>query len=372
MGNITAYSGDDAPGFAALQSAGILRAAPGGGIQASADFLGNGAIEINKYEAEILDIVRRESPMLERFDSKPSTGQPHRYFEQTAIAAAQSVTITNGAALGTPTASGPLRFERTAFIKAISAQTNVSLFDADVTRQQGQFAGVEARDIADVAEACGRLAGFMVWNGTDTSLTTPTTNQYMGLLSQINQTLQIGIGASIIDGIKQQVAYMVANTDFKVRPTGIAINPVLGDYIDREAKATKITLTDMTVGGVQVSGIRTQAGILPIIPDPFLPAAAHADAQQYGFTAAPVGYKNYFAAILSEKMVEMPFVHGGDGNPKPRVFQLGLVGGLLGQYVGIWFNAVVAKGVTGASVPANNYTPANTCYGHSLVAVTRP
>ena len=369
---LTASWGSDAPAFQALQTAGVIRAAAGGGLQASADFLGNGAVEINKYETEIIDIVLRESPVIKRFREVPSTGQPHRYFEETAIATGGFVTITSGAALGTPTASGPLRFERTVFIKAISAQTNISLFDADVTRQQGQFAGVEARDIADVSAACARQAAFAIWNGTDTSLTTPTTNQYMGLFAQINQTLQITQGASIIDGLKQQVAYMVANSDFKVKPTAIIINPVLGDYIDREAKATKVTLTERTVGGVVVQALATQAGILPLIPDPFLPKIAHGAANLYNFNDPGSGYNIYCAAILTEDMVEMPYVHGGDGNPNPRVFQLGLVGGLLGQYVGIWFNSIVAKGATGSSVPANNYTPANTVYAHSLVGVNRP
>jgi hypothetical protein len=344
----------------------------GQSLSAAADYLGNGAIEINKYETEILDIVRRESPFLTRFRSVPSTGQPHRYFEETYIAQASAVAITNGAALGQPTASGPLRTERTVFIKAISAQTNISLFDADVTRQQGQFAGIEARDIADVAKACARLEASMIWNGTDTSLTSPTTSQYMGLLAQINQTSQIALGASIIDGIKSQVAYMAGNSDFTVRPTCIALHPVLGDYIDREAKSTQISLDNVMVGGVQVKALATQAGLLPLITDPFLPANNSASSNQYGFTAPTGSNHNYFAVILSEDMVEMPFVHGGDGNPNPRIFQLGLVGGLLGQYVGIHFNSIVAKGVTGASVLSGAYTPANTSYPHAVVAVTRP
>ena len=341
--------GSDAPALQALAAAlpAQSRAALAkGSISASADFLGNGAVEINKYEPEILDIVLRESPFLSRLldNASPSTGQPHRYFEQTAIAQGQFVTITNGAGLGTPTPSGPSRVERTAYIKAISAQTNLSLFDVDVTRQQGNFASVIAKDIDDITSACVRQAAFAVWNGTDTSLVTPTTNQYMGLLAQINQQLQIGIGASIIDGIKQEIAYMVANTDFKVKPTAIVLNPVLSDYIDREAKASKITLGEIVIGGVTVKSLATQAGIIPLIPESYLGAAKPGDAQQYGFAAPAAGYKNYFAVIVTESLIDMPFVHGGDGNSRPRIFQLGLIGGLLGQYVGIWFNAVIAKG----------------------------
>jgi hypothetical protein len=53
----------------------------------------------------------------------------------------------------------------------------------------------------------------------------------------------------------------------------------------------------------------------------------------------------------------MPVVHGGDGNLNPRLFQLGLLAGLQGQYVGILFDALIVKGAT---------------YAHRLVQVLRP
>jgi hypothetical protein len=34
-------------------------------ISAAADFLGNGAIEVNRYESEIVDMVRRHSIFLQ-------------------------------------------------------------------------------------------------------------------------------------------------------------------------------------------------------------------------------------------------------------------------------------------------------------------
>ena len=55
-------------------------------ISAAADFLGNGAIEVNRYESELVDLVRRHAIFLQRVDRKPATGHPHRYFEQLAIA----------------------------------------------------------------------------------------------------------------------------------------------------------------------------------------------------------------------------------------------------------------------------------------------
>ena len=43
-------------------------------------------------------------------------------------------------------------------------------------------------------------------------------------------------------------------------------------------------------------------------------------------------------------------IHGGDGNLNPRLFQLGLLAGLQGQYVGIVFDALVVKGATTGSL----------------------
>jgi hypothetical protein len=320
-------------------------------LKAAADFLGNGAIEINKYESEIVDIVRRTSVALQRFDSRPATGHPHRYFEETAIGTA---TFTDPRNIS-PTPTSPTRVERAVMIKALTAQSNFSLFDVDVTRQQGQFASVEAKDIEDIINAIVLSQATAIWAGTDTSLTAPTTTQYVGLLTQITTQASVAPGASIIDALKAKVAQMVANVTYNVRPTAIYINPVLGDYLDREAKAQKIDLDKVEVtGGVQVKSIMTQAGPLPLIPDPFLQPWT---GSSYGFSSPPSGNQTYPAVILTEKMVEMPYVHGGDGNPNPRLFQLGLLSGLQGQYVGVKFDAIVAK--AGA-------------YAHAVVGVQRP
>ncbi|WP_293857245.1 hypothetical protein [uncultured Alsobacter sp.] len=320
-------------------------------LQAAADFLGNGAIEVNMYEREILDLVRRSSPVLQRINKVPATGHPHRYFEQTAIATAA---FTDPRTIA-PTPTSPTRVERSAMIKALTNQTNFSLFDVDVTRMQGNFASLEAKDIQDIVNSILLLQASNIWSGNDTSLSTPTTIQYVGLLTQITLQSTIAPGASIVDGLKAQVAAMVANVTYAVRPSVIVVNPILGDYLDREAKAGNVTMATVeVVPGVTVPAINTQAGPLPIIPEPFVPTSSGA---AYGFSAPAAGNKNYYAVILSESQVEMPFVHNGDGNPNPRIFQLGLLANLLGQYVGIQFSAIIAKAPS---------------YAHAVVAVQRP
>lgn len=321
------------------------------GIKAAADFLGPGAIEVPIFENEIMDIVRRHSVAFQRLPTMKATGHPHRYFEQTAIATG---TFTDPRNIS-PTPATPTRVERSAFIKAITNQTNLSIFDKDVTEQQGQFAYIVGKDIEDILNGIELVRASALWTGTDTSMTSPTTNQYFGLLTQITQTAVIAPGASIIDGIKAQVAAMFGNQTYTVKPTAIFLNPILADYLDREAKAAQITFGKTTVAaGVQVETLRTQAGELPLIGDAFVPSAS---GSAYGFSAPPAGNKNYFAIVLMENMIEVPYISGSEDNPLPRIFQLGLTGNLSGQYVGIKFDTVIAKGAS---------------YAHAVICVQRP
>ena len=309
-------------------------------LTAAADFLGTGAIEVPIFEKEILDVVRRTSVALARFPQVPATGHPHRYFEQTAIAVANSVDPRNLSS----TATGPVRVERPVFIKAEIAQSNLSLFDKDVTEQQGQFASVVAKDMEDIISAIQVWRATMLWAGTDTSLVAPTTTQWMGGLSQITQQFTVVSGSSIIDGLKTAVATMVANANFVVRPTAIYLNPLLADYIDQEAKASRITLDSVeVVAGVSVAAISTQVGKLPLVADPYMPTCP-ASTAQYGFSATPTGLKGYYAVISMESEVEIAVISGKDYNPNPRLFQLGLTGNLAGQFLAVKFDAVVFKG----------------------------
>ncbi|MDR6381823.1 hypothetical protein [Paraburkholderia caribensis] len=316
-------------------------------LSAAADYSGPGALEVPVFEREIVDLIRRESVALDRTPHVPATGHPHRYFEQIAIATATSNDPRNLAA----TASGPTRVERAAFIKASVAQSNLSLFDRDVTEQQGQFASLQAKDVEDIITAIIVLRAHMFWNGTDTSLLVPTTLQWVGALEQITQQATIPFGSSIIDGLKTMVATMMANQIFKPKPTAIYLNPLLIDKIEKEAKASHIELKtkDVTVG-VSVKYLATQAGDLPLIPDPYMPTDSTA---QYGFAAPAAGLFNYYAAIVTEPMIEIAYIgKGTDG--KPRIFQLGLTGNLAGQFVGVQFDALIVKGYS---------------YAHAVVAV---
>jgi hypothetical protein len=304
-------------------------------INAAADFLGPGAIEVNRYISEITDIVRRRGAFGQRIKQVPATGHPSRFFEQTEIpnlAAASAFVDPRSIA---PVAATPTRVERSVPLKALVAQINYNLFDLEVGAQQSQFAYLQAKDLADAVEGLLRTHDKALWNGTDTSLSSPTTLQYYGADKQIidgGNVAAIGVAQSIVDGLKSTIAGMVANATFEVRPTAIYANPVLLDLLDRELKTAYnvvLSTTEIT-GGVRVKTLATQAGELPLIPD-----------WTINYTGTPgSGTAVLPAFIVSEDMIEYHWLT----DPNPRVFQLGTPGSLAQQMVVVKFGAIVVKG----------------------------
>lgn len=319
-----------------------VRGVPIGPIQAAADFLGPGAIETNKYQSEIFDLVRRRGVFGQRVNQTPATGQPSRYFEQTQI---PSATATDPRVI-VPVASQPSRQEMPVTLKALVSQINYSIFDVEVNQQQGQFAYLEAKDLTDAVDAVLKEHDKELWIGTDTNLIIPTTLQYFGISGQIlsaptlivgggappgfSQNVAIGSG-SIVDAIKTQVAAMVSRTDFEVKPSAWYSSPLFCDLIDKEAKALQLYYNETEImPGVIVKAIPTQAGLLPLVPEPFIPLL-------------PSGaFKQYEGFILSEEFVEYHWLT----SPVPRVFQLGLLGNLAAQFTILKFGSVVCKGAS--------------------------
>jgi hypothetical protein len=231
----------------------------------------------------------------------------------------------------------PTRVERSVPLKAIVSQINYNLFDIELGDQQKQFSYLQAKDLVDTVSGVMIAHDVALWNGSDTSLSTPTTTQYMGVTSQIvagGLTTTIGTTASIVNGLKTAVAQMVASNGYYVRPTAIYANPVLLDLIDQEMKTefNVVLNTDNITGGVRVKMLSTQAGDLPLIPDWSL-----------SYTGTPgSGSAVLPAYIVTEDLIEYHWL----GDPTPRIFQLGLPNSMTYQYVAVKFGAPVVKGAS--------------------------
>ncbi len=304
-------------------------------LHAAADFLGPGAIEINRYQTEITDIVRRRGVFGQRMKQVPATGQPSRFFEETAIASPTATQAFVDPRNIQPTLQVPTRVERTVPLKALVSQINYNLFDMEVGTQQSQFAYLQAKDLADAVEGLLRTHDVALWNGSDTSLSNPTTPQYFGAIGQIEaggNTVTIATTASIVDGLKSTIAEMVSSSSFDARPTAIYANPVLLDLIDREMKAefNVVLSTVQITGGLTVKALSTQAGELPLIPEWALP-----------YTGIPgSGTAVLPAYIVTEDLIEYHWLT----DPNPRIFKLGLPNTLMTQSVVVKFGGMVVKG----------------------------
>src|SRR3954462_13194210 len=229
-------------------------------LLAAADFMGPGAVEVNRYQTEITDIVRRRGVFGQRIKQVPATGHPSRFFEQTDIAALAAANAFVDPRNISPVVATPSRVERSVPLKALVSQINYSQFDLEVGAQQSQFAYLQAKDLTDAVEGLMRTHDKGLWNGTDTPLSTPPTQQYYGGAAQIKDggnVPTIATTASIVDGLKSTIAQMVASSSYEVRPTAIYANPVLLDLIDREMKTsfnTVLATTEVT-GGLRVKAL---------------------------------------------------------------------------------------------------------------------
>jgi hypothetical protein len=304
-------------------------------LQAAADYMGPGAIEVDLYQSEITDIVRRRGPFGQRIKQVPATGHPSRFFEETAIPSPTAANAFVDPRNIVPTLVAPTRLERSVPLKCLVSQINYNVFDIEVGSQQSQFAYLQAKDLADSVEGLLRTHDVALWNGNDTSLSNPTTPQYFGVCGQIvagGNTASISTTSSIVDGLKSTIAQMVANTNYEVRPTAIYSNPVLLDLIDREMKQefNVVLSTTQVAGGLTVKTLSTQAGDLPLIPDWSLP-----------YTGTPgSGSAQLPVYIVTEDMIEYHWLT----NSTPRIFQLGTPSSLTSQMVVVKFGAVVVKG----------------------------
>lgn len=314
-------------------------------LHGAADFIGPGAVEVNRYQSEITDIVRRRGAFGQRIKQQPATGHPSRFFEQTGIAAPSGGFVDPRNIVAA--VSSPTRVERSVPLKALVSQINYNLFDLEVGSQQSQFAFLQAKDLTDAVEGLMRTHDVALWYGSDTSLSAPSTMEYYGAAKQIadaGSTTAIGVTDSIVDNLRQTVAAMVANSSYEVRPTAIYANPVLLDLLDREIGATHNIISNTTevTAGLRVKTLATQAGELPLIPEWALT-----------YTGTPgSGTAQLPAYIVTEEMIEYHWLT----DPNPRVFQLGATGSLASQNVIVKFGAIVVKGAG---------------YAHHKVMVTR-
>lgn len=283
------------------------------------------------FQPQILDILRRRGVFGQRIPAVPATGNPSRYIEEVALPGNQAFVDPQNL-VGTP--GTPNRTPKSLEIKALIGQMDFSLFNVEVSQQQGQFPALETRDFNNLVDGMMKVHDKALWTGTSTGPTDSVGLQYSGYYNQLDDasnpfTTGVAAGVSIIDTFRNLVAQMMSDEDNEVIPTASYWHPLAIDFMEKEAKELEITFTSLEVTpGRTVNAIRTAAGDIPIIPDPLMGKVQITDPND----AYPV-------AIVTEPLIEYHYVT----TPEPRVFELGLAAGLARKRVVLKFGAPVYK-----------------------------
>lgn len=297
---------------------------------ATADYIGTGAIAVPVFEQQIMDMTRKRGTLLQRVKAKPATGHPTRYFEK--------VTHENKSAFINPRGIDHNlnteidRVERSANIKALVDGITFTMFDHEVTQQQGIFGDLQAQDLQEVISDMLDAQDRAVWTGGATSLMdTESAKQYeyCSVLTQVTKTGTIAANARLSTAIIQGVAALMYNKSYKVNPTAIYMNPLDKATLDTQelAEKDKVKTYDVEVlPGIKIDGIMTAAGILPIVTDVYCPKGK--------------------ILITDENLLERQYVT----TATPRLFEMGNESiktqqhDLATRYIAVLFDTFIVRG----------------------------
>ena len=288
---------------------------------ATADYIGTGAIHVPIFEPQILDNTRKRGVLLQRVQVKAATGHPTRYFEK--VAHESKHKFINPRAIDHLLDTKIDHVEHSAYIKAIVDGITFTKFDREVYIQQGStFGNLEAQALDEVVTDMLDAQDRAVWTGAATSLMDSTSPEYCSLITQITKKGEIAKDARLVKGIIANIAALMNNKEYAVRPTAIYMNPIDKALLDAQEmdEKDKIKVYDVeVVPGIKVNGIMTAAGILPIITDIYCP--------------------EHKIAVLDEKQIERQYV----ASPTPRIYQLGTEKDLATRYISVLFDTFIVR-----------------------------
>ena len=285
------------------------------------------ALVFPEIDPVVKDILSRETQMRSRIQTKPEGMETFRWVEQTGIA--RNAAFSDPRSIAPAQTNTPTRVEKLAKLKCITSRITYGFFDSALTRN-GTFSQILEQDMRDAVSDCLGTSNAAIYNGTDTSYGTPTTNQYFGIMTAITNTATFNTTDSIADQIGSQIAKMI-NKKFGVAksvPTAIYMNPLTADLMNKQeqAKDTNMRLfTNTIMPGAIVPMIQTMVGPLPVIVDPEITLAANG--------SDPTKYDHKILIANENQITRHYFVDGNRSYGDPVVFKLGLTQTLADDYV---------------------------------------
>ena len=288
---------------------------------ATADYIGTGALYVPVFESQIMDKTRKRGTLLQRVKAKAATGHPTRYFEKLAHDTKEK--FIDPRAIDHALDTQIQRVERSALIRAEVDGITFGKFDREVTQQQGLFGDLQAQDLSEVVSDMLDAQDRAVWTGGAKDLMDSTSHEYCSILTQIKKTGTIAKDARLTEAIRNGVAMLMYNKKYKVTPTAIYMNPLDKAKLESQeinAKDKVKTYDVEVLPGINVTGIMTVAGVLPIVTDIY----------------CPVGK----IAIVDENLLERQYV----ASAVPRMYQLGTEKDLAQRYIAVLFDTFIVRG----------------------------
>ena len=292
-----------------------------------ADINNGHSLVFPEIDPVIKDILSRDTQMRSRIQSKPEGLETFRWVEQTGIA--RNAAFSDPRTIAPTQTKSPTRVEKLAKMKCITSRITYGFFDSALTRN-GTFASVLEKDMRDAVTDCLGTSNAAIYNGTDTSYGTPTTNEYFGIMTAITNTATLDNTKTLAEEIQSQVAKMM-NKKFGVArslPTAIYMNPLTVNLMAQQeaAKANNMRIfTNSITPGVLLPSIQTAAGVLPVIADPEIDLNANG--------TDPTKYDHKVLILNENQITRHYFVDGQRSYGDPVVFKLGLTESLVDDYV---------------------------------------
>jgi hypothetical protein len=302
-----------------------------------ADINSKHALVFPEVDPIIRDILSRDTLIRSRIKARPEGLETFRWVEQTGMA--RNAAFSDPRSIAPTATNYPTRVEMLAKLKCITSRITYNFFDTALTKN-GTFSYILEQDMRDALADCLGVSNTAIYSGTDTSYGTPTTLQYMGLMTAITNTATFDTDTLLTQQIKTQVATMM-NKKFGVaraKPTALYMNPMTADIIDKEIdnkdNNIKVYTVELTPGTI-VPGIMTTAGILPIIRDSEVPYSAN--------STDSTKYDHKILFLNEDLIVRHYFVSDGVSYGDPVVFKLGRVESLVDDYVIFMADNVVVE-----------------------------
>jgi hypothetical protein len=295
-------------------------------------------IHLALFEDTIYDYLNRDLSIYNLIPSYEATGQPTLWFEQTKRPSNEQFSDPNTLTYKTLDEDYG-RVPKSAMIKCITSKFHVPFFNTLVARQQNALPDFVQKDIEDWAYGIKRYINNKLYYGTDTDLATPTTNEYMGIMSQITNkvTKAKSDTTNITDLVETEIATMDSDI---VHNTGsgsdlvIMMNGLTMDRWVKQERAINSNFRPETaeiIPGFSIPAIRTAKGLIPVVTDNFINITDN--------TAN--GSKDHPIVVLNRRMVERRYI----GSANPMVFDWNIGNDqLTTDKLAVLFDNVIVRG----------------------------